>query len=183
MGSVFVDSLKAITPLGGSTPRQDQVAGVTLVENCDVALASVAQRMGAAISGLDLPAVGKSVAGDPFSSFWTGPDQWMVEAPVSSHEDIVPALLPLLDGAVSVTEQSGGWARFDISGAGTISVLERLVMLDLGLMEHGDTARSMLDHIGVFLIRRGAQEFTLYAPRSSATSLHHALLQAMQSVL
>jgi methylglutamate dehydrogenase subunit D len=183
MGSVFVDSLKAITPLGGSTPRQDQVAGVTLMENCDVALASVAQRMGAAISGLELPAVGKSIAGDPFSVFWTAPGQWMVEAPVSSHEDIVPALLQHLDGAVSVTEQSGGWARFDIAGEGTIPVLERLVMLDLEALQPGDATRSTLDHLGVFLIRRGAQEFTLYGPRSSAAALHHALLQAMRSVL
>ena len=88
--------LVAITALGGAEPRVDSVGGVTCTEVPEVALASVAARMGketnaakalATLIDAPTPDVGRW-AGTMVTAFWVGPDQWMVEAPFESHEDL-----------------------------------------------------------------------------------------------
>jgi sarcosine oxidase subunit gamma len=39
----------------------------------------------------------------------------------------------------------------------------------------GSATRTVIEHLGCYLIRRSAGEATLYGPRSSARSLLHAL--------
>ncbi|WP_037307206.1 sarcosine oxidase subunit gamma [Ruegeria halocynthiae] len=183
--------LVAITALGGTEPRMDTVAGVTCSEVPDVALASVAARMGQennvikaleALIETPVPDVGQS-AGAVICAFWAGPDQWMIEAPQDSHEGIATQVKSAVGNAASVTEQTDGWTRFDLSGPNLTAVLELLSSLDLRKATTGSVTRSSIHHIGCFVLFRTPELFSIYGPRSSAGSLHHAILTAMRSAL
>ena len=89
-------NLTVTTALGGTEPRTEQHGPITLSEEPGYALASVAARKGGeratvlAIRRIIGPAAPKPnhAAGDTVTAFWTGPEQWMLEAPYDSHETL-----------------------------------------------------------------------------------------------
>lgn len=179
-----------ITPLGGPHPETRTIGPWTIAERVDVALASLAFRLGraadgaraAAAAGVPLPPPGRVERGKPYGSFWLSPDQWMVEAPFASHEDIVAHLKPLFGPSASITEQTDAWVRFDVTGDGLPRLFERLCNVDLAAAPDGFATRTVIEHLGCYLIRRSAREVTLLGPRSSAQSLFHALGVAARSL-
>ncbi|SDX81102.1 sarcosine oxidase subunit gamma [Ruegeria halocynthiae] len=183
--------LFAITALGGSSPQTDRVGNVTCTESPGVALASVAARSGqepkartalGALIGADAPSVGR-FAGNPVMAFWTGPDQWMVAAPFDTHEELAHLANTQLGDTASVCEQTDAWVRFDLDGDDVLAVMELLCVLDCRKMQAGEAARTAIHHLGCFVICRSSGAFSLYGPRSSAGSLHHAIVAAMKSAL
>jgi sarcosine oxidase subunit gamma len=183
--------LNPITALGHTAPEVDIIGPWTITERADVALASLAVRRGrlgdlqaaAAGAGVPLPAAGASYHGAVYSAFWMTPEMWMVEAPFASHEDIRAHLLPAFGDAASITEQTDAWVRFDLAGADLPRLFERLSNVDLAKAPAGAATRSVMEHLGCYLIKRTDTLVTVYGPRSSAQSLHHALIVAAQSVL
>jgi sarcosine oxidase, subunit gamma len=187
-----VHDLAAITPLGGSTPKTDQIGAIRITEVTDRALASVSCRPGKgqafaeaakALFGAALPGPGMSTTGDPYGLIWTGPDQWFAEAPFGSHEDIARIVKAGLGDTASVTEQTDGWVRFDVEGAPVVDMLERLCPVASRQMKTGAATRTVLEHMGCLVICRAeGARFSILAPRSYAGSLHHALAAAAHSI-
>lgn len=183
--------LKPITALGHDAPEVDTVGPWTISERADVALASLAVRRGrladvqaaAETAGVPLPPVASSLQGDIYGAFWMTPEMWMVEAPFASHEDIRAPLLAAFGEAASITEQTDAWVRFDLSGPGLARVLERLSNFDVAKAPMGAATRTVMEHLGCYLIKRSETLVTVYGPRSSAQSLQHALVVAAKSVL
>ncbi|MBN7785089.1 hypothetical protein JYP51_09170 [Ponticoccus gilvus] len=180
--------LIAITPLGGHEPRRDHHHGQDLIEVTDVALASVAARLGqeaaaaalvAEVTGAEAPAPGRASS----SAFWMGPDQWMVEAPFATQEDLAREIAGKASGVASVTEQTDAWCRFDLKGDRLGDVLERVCNADVRRFTGGEAIRTAIEHLGCFLVVRAPGHFSVIGPRSSAGSLHHALLTGMHSAL
>ncbi|MBV7395970.1 sarcosine oxidase subunit gamma [Mameliella sediminis] len=181
--------LKPLTPLGATDPRVDSIGSVTLTEVTSVALASVAARLGheeaarsalAAFIGGEVPAPSRH-GGGALNAFWTGPDQWMVEAPMDTHEDLAHHLAEVLGADASVTEQTDAWCRFDLSGYELPSIMELLCPVDLRSWQGGEVQRTSIDHLGCFVLNRGPRALSVIGPRSSAGSLHHALMTACKS--
>jgi sarcosine oxidase, subunit gamma len=187
-----VHDLTALTPLGTATPRTDRIGKIRITEVTDRALASVTCRQGQTkafataaktLFGVNLPPPGTSAAGDPWTLIWTGPEQWFAEAPFASHEDIARIVKAGLGDTASVTEQTDGWVRFDVEGAEVVALLERLCPVPSRRMKTGAATRTLLEHMGCFVICRAeAAHFSLIAPRSFAGSLHHALSAAARSI-
>lgn len=183
--------ISALTALAKPAPVVDCFPGLTIRENPDVALASVARRHGyeaefAAASkayfGFDLPAPGKHCEIAPWGAFWTGAEQWFLEAPFVGHEDIAAHIKPALGASASVTEQTDAWGRFDLEGEAVLAVLERLCPLDVRTMKSGVATRSLIEHLGCFVICRAEGIFfSVLCPRSASASLHHALRTAALS--
>ncbi len=184
-------TLNPITALGHDAPQVDVVGPWTITERADVALASLAIRRGrladvqtaAGAAGVPLPKAGSAEQGAIYSAFWMTPDMWMVEAPFASHEDIRAHLLAVFETAASITEQTDAWVRFDLAGPGLQRLMERLSNFDLAQAPEGAATRTVIDHLGCYLIKRADTLITVYGPRSSAQSLHHALIVAAKSVL
>ena len=183
--------LKPVTALGEAAPRVDTIGMITIAENDGVALASVAARLGqeeACAAGLaallgGAPEVGKAILRDPEAGFWMGPDQWMIGAPVSSHEDLAEQLKARLKDAASVTEQTGGWVVFDVTGAKMPDMSEILCNIPIRRMVAGDVQRTMIHQMSCFVIRReAADHIRILGPRASARTLHHALVTAARTV-
>ena len=182
--------LSPITPLGAAKARIDTHGPVTLTEVTDRALASVAARLGreddtiAILTDLlgTAPSAPARLAGERLVAFWTGPDQWMIEAPLVTHGDLAQRLAARSGSAMSMTEQTDAWCRFDLTGEDLSDVFERLCAADTGAFAGGEAQRTAIDHLGCFLICRTPEHISVLGPRSAAGSLHHALLTAMRSV-
>lgn len=179
-------SLSALTPLGASIPKTDQIGTITLTEVTDRALASVTCRTAsmtafhtaAAVIGLTLPQAGHWVDGKQ-AAIWTGVDQWLIDAPYGP--DLAHDLKSVFGDSASITEQSDAWARFDISGAAQVDLLERLCPAPSRRMKVGMATRSTVEHIGCLLIC-DADRFRMMCARSYAGSLHHALTTVADSL-
>lgn len=186
-----LNDMQPITPLGGTAPRTDSHGPVTLAEVTDTALASFASRLGqekaahralGAFVGNDaLPGPGRASVTAPFRVIWIGPEQWMVMAPHDSHEDLAAQLSAAAAGAASITEQNDAWCRFDLKGAGLADVFELLCPINLRACTGGEATRTSIDHLGCLVLVHLPEHITVLGPRSSAGSLHHALLTAMRA--
>ena len=176
--------LKPLTPLGHATPQTDTVGPVTISENTSIALATLATRKGReadvakATNALNIALPGPGRASE--TALWLSPDQWLIEAPFATHEDIVAYLKPAFKDAASVTEQSDAWVRFDLTGPNLHAVFELLCNLDTRAMQPGHATRTVIEHLGCYVTCR-SHGFTILGPRSSAKSLHHALITAAKS--
>lgn len=182
--------LQPITALGGLEPRVDTFAHVTIAENDSLVLASVAARMGFEPQCHDLlktllgavPGPGKAILHDPEAGFWMGPDQWMIGAPKYTHELLADDLKQRFGDAASITEQSGAWVCFDMTGPGMPDVCERLCGVPIRKMQAGDAQRTVIHQLGCFVIRRAdADHLRILGPRASAGTLHNALITAARS--
>lgn len=186
----MAEPLHALTALGHATPHVHDVGPYRIAERFDIALASLAVRKGrdadvataAQAIGLKLPAPARHAPGSPFGAFWVAPGMWFVEAPFSTHEDIVAHLKPAFGVAASITEQTDAWVRFDLSAPDLAPLLERLCNVDFPRVPDGYATRTVIEHLGCYLVRLKAGQAALYGPRSSARSLLHALETAVQAV-
>ncbi|MFT7060613.1 MAG: heterotetrameric sarcosine oxidase gamma subunit [Pseudorhodobacter sp.] len=184
-GRVCVHNLTAITALGGTVPRLETAGNLTLTENPDIALANLAARRGhvsacqqhlAALVNSAVPGPGKAVLHHPEAAFWIGPDQWMVGAPFARHEDLAAQLKTRLGDAALVTDQTVAWVCFDLRGDGIEDVMALLCALNVTAMQTGDASRTVIHHLGCFVIRRDPANWVrILGPRASAGSLHHAI--------
>ena len=176
--------LKPLTPLGQTETQSVTIGPVTIVENVGLALASLATRQGrqadvargAKLLKMVLPPAGRSSD----SALWLGPDQWMIEAPFATHEDIAGYLKATFGDAASITEQTDAWARFDVTGPDLHAMFERLCNLDTRAMKPGCGTRTVIEHLGCYVTCK-AEGLTVLGPRSSAKSLFHALCVAAKS--
>ena len=183
--------LQPLTALGGTTAQTDSFAHITIAENDGLALASVAARLGheaACHKTLKkllgaVPAPGKAVLHDPEAGFWMGPDQWMIGAPRETHELLADTLDALFGKTASVTEQTGAWVCFDVTGLAMPDLCERVCAVPIRKMAAGDAQRTMIHQLGCFVIRReSADHIRILGPRASAGSLHHTLITAAHAV-
>ncbi len=182
--------LAPMTALGASEPRTETIGPVSIVEAPDWALASVAARLGqeatcqtalAKLLGTPAPGVAAHASGPVLSAFWIGPHIWMFEAPYATHPDLAQQVKAACADTASVTDQTGAWVRFELTGRDLPRLMERLCNLDMGAMQAGHARRSVIEHLGCYVIRH-EDSITLYGPRSSAQTLHHALITAARSV-
>lgn len=182
--------LAPMTALGASEPRAHTIGPVTIQERPDWALASVAARLGqevacqtalAGLIGTQLPGIAGHASGSTLAAFWIGPHIWMCEAPYASHPELAGQIKTTCAESASVTDQTGAWVRFDLTGQDLSWLMERLCNLDMNKMQPGQARRSMIEHMGCYVIRH-TDSITIYGPRSSAQSLHHALVTAAKSV-
>ena len=187
----MANPLKSLTPLGHDLPVTETIGPVTITENTGTALASLASRMGreaevvsaAEAAAIPLPGPGSSLSAATYSAIWLGPEQWMIEAPFASHEDITAILKPIFTETASITEQTDAWVRFDLNAPDLPRLFERLCNYDLRKAGVGAATRTVIDHLGCYVIRRAQTEVSILGPRSSAHSLHHALTTAAKALL
>ena len=175
--------LKSLTALGHDIPQVFEIGPYRIAERFDVALASLASRKGrekdvtkiAKTKMVRLPPPSSAAAGKTYGAFWLSTEQWMIEAPFADHEDIAAHLKSIFVDAASITEQTDAWVRFDVSAPHLQPLFEKLCNVDIATTPIGFATRTVIDHLGCYVIKRAKAEVTIYGPRSSATSLLHML--------
>ncbi|WP_029063262.1 sarcosine oxidase subunit gamma family protein [Labrenzia sp. DG1229] len=177
--------------LGPGAADRIEVGSYGIEENISIAIASVASRSCRSkdvravlrqILKCDAPEAGAFVVGGGYRAFWTGPDQWMMLAEHENHELLASELKERLGETASVTEQNDGWVCLDVTGDNLPVVFERLTVADVWKLESGSAVRTVIEHIGCFLICvEQDRHYRLLAGRSFAKSFHHAILTALRS--
>lgn len=187
--SVNVHDLAPITAFGLAEPTVFATQSCQLTERPDIALASVAARLGLEGSfrsvitdllGVEAPEPAAWLASDIYSAFWMGPDQWMFSADFSYMEDIAARLKVSFGETASITEQTDGWVAFDLSGE-VEAVLELVCNVDMRTRSEGYVTRVSIHHTSCFLLIEASDRVRFYAPRASAGSVCHGISQAMTS--
>ena len=172
--------LHPICALGGAAPQSARFGALSLRENPDLALASVAHLRGGQ-SDLPRPGPGLWQQDDGIAAFWTGPDQWMIEGAGLAASDFAATVAARAPGC-AVTEQTDGFVAFEItsdSGAAPIrTLLEKLVNIDAQGFGPGRASRTGLHHMSIFIIRRAEHHLAVLGMRSAAGTIWHALTQA-----
>lgn len=89
-----------------------------------------------------------------------------------------------LAGIAALTDQSDGWAALILEGAGAEAVLARLIPLDLRVpaFRVDASARTLLGHMPVLIVRVGATAFEIRVFRSMARTAVHEISGAMGAV-
>ena len=183
--------LEAEPLLGGF---QESFDDTELSEATELAIVSIAipldgeQAFKAALSkafGIGIPSPGQSVlSADGKTRFlWTGQDQLfaLFEAP---SPRAAADLGDKLGNAVYVTLQSDNWVALRISGRHARAALERICPIDLdpSAFPEGCAARTVMEHMGAFILRDGADSFVLLSASSSAQSFLHAVKTSIENV-
>jgi len=171
-------------PLGGYARPFD---GTTLSEVTGLALVSVATPLGGdarlheALSnayGASYPAPGTSSLSADGTVRFLGlqRDQVFTLFP-HDGDDAAESVAARLGDAAYFTDQSDGWAMLRLSGEQSHAALERICMLDLAPDRFvvGAVARTLMEHLGVILLREDTDTFLLMSARSSARSFLHAV--------
>ncbi len=94
------------------------------------------------------------------------------------------SLIHDMGSAMTITDQSDSWVTLELSGERCLDVLERICPIDLHpqVFVDGAVARTVMEHLGVILIRHD-NRFLLLGARSSADSFVHALTVSAKFVL
>jgi sarcosine oxidase, subunit gamma len=107
----------------------------------------------------------------------------MVTAPFASHEDISGLVKAAAGDTASVTEQTDGWVRFELEGPRVNEMFERLCAIDVRTMQGGQATRTVIEHLGAFVLcQTTGRAFSVLTMRSAAASMHHALVTAAKSL-
>jgi len=190
-GSVPSLQLTAEPLLGGF---EERFGGTDLVELTDLAIVSIAIPLGgdaalaAALSktyGTDMPAPGRSVIStDGQTRFlWTARDQLFALFEDGSPNAAADVKKNLGDTGY-VTLQSDNWVALRLSGEKARDALERICPIDLHptTFAEGHVARTMMEHMGVFILRDDLNAFLLLSASSSAETFLHAVKTSVQNV-
>lgn len=176
-----------------ATDQSAQTIGaITIAENTSVALASVGLRAShqsetrtklETFLGAPLAQAGHASGDAGLHAMWIAPDMWMFGADNAARFGLAVELKTVAVEGASITDQSGAWVCFDLEGEGVLRVMERLCNIDFGKMKSNDATRSLIEHLGCFVLcRNPATSYRVIGPRSSAKSLLHALISAAHAV-
>jgi methylglutamate dehydrogenase subunit D len=156
-----VSDLSPTRLVPGRSGRTGGPAGLVVRECVGMRSASLIARRGQAQRASDaalaafgaaLPATPRAVTGRGVTFIWTGPAQWLAEAPVAV-EDIEAQLASAFGGLVSVTEQSDSRVVLELGGPKVRAVLAKGLPIDLHPQRFasGDVAVTAVAHISVQL--------------------------------
>lgn len=112
----------------------------------------------------------------------TGPGIWLL-----MEETVGPGwaakITQLLAGISSVTDQSSGYALFEVAGPAARALLQSGLSIDMNpsAFPEGRAATSVIEHIGVILWCVGPEIFHLATFRSYATDFHRWLAAAAKA--
>ena len=146
-----------------------QVTSIALFPGQDKALTKALKPM-----GFSIPKVGEMQTKDGTMLVWTGRDQAF----------LIGTACPDLGAAAAVTDQSGGWAAFTLTGPAAADALMRYVPMDLraAAFKPGSVLRTPLYHMSMILLRTGDQAFTIMVFRSMARTAWHEIDVALKSL-
>ena len=86
--------------------------------------------------------------------------------------------------ALYLTDQTDVWSGLEVSGPLALAALERICPIDLhdDAFAIGDAARTVMEYLGVLIIRTDDEAYLLLSASSSAGSFLHMLETSIRNV-
>ena len=173
-------TLTATPLLGGAII---QIGTNRIRERDDLAIVSIATPLGGEDAlakalkkhwSLDVPEPTRSTNSGNTRAIRSGQDQMLLVFPHDTP-DAEPHVQGKLGGTGYTTDQTDSWVVLEISGPDTMAAMERLCPLDLVSFEVDDAGRTVMEHMGAFIVKTGDDRFLLMSASSSAQSFLHAV--------
>lgn len=183
--------LEAISPLGDfdetiNSVRIREIAGFGLIALAvpmggEKAFATALKKE----TGCALPEPGHftSNSGKGVLLIWTQRDQvFLFNGDETPMQEI--SLREKFATRAYVTDQSDGWAVLEVSGERALEALERICPINLNpaVFYEGMAARTVMEHLGVLILRTASDKWLLLSARSSALSFLHAVTQSAKNL-
>ena len=151
---------------------------VVITERQDMSLASILARRGASGSaigraiGIDMPVGPRSAFGEDLTVIGSGPETWLACRP-NAPSNWCAAMEQGLAGLASVSDQSGAYRMFRVTGADARTLLQRGVAIDLdrSVFVAGSVAFAAIAHLDIILsCREDGESYEVAIYRSYAES-------------
>ena len=111
-------------------------------------------------------------------SIWLRVDSYFVVTK-ESYNDVINAFHEV----ASVTDQTGGWKALNLEGKLSISMLEKLLTLDLDLFRKDKAVRASINKINcIILCNKQSEIYTIYCPSSFLESMKTRLIDLVNLV-
>ena len=85
------------------------------------------------------------------------------------------------ENLASITDQTGGWLLFKVSGKGSLSLFEKLITINLDNFSEGQVIRTSLNKINCFVLcKKKAQTYYIICPVSFSDTMKLRLIQLIE---
>ena len=130
------------------------------------------------IFALDLPEIGTFTLNKNSKTIWLRVNSYFVFTK-KSYNDVINAF----HDVASVTDQTGGWSALNLEGKLSISMLEKLLTLDLDLFTKEKAVRASINKINcLILCNKQSEVYTIYCPSSFLESMKTRLTDLVNLV-
>ena len=90
-------------------------------------------------------------------------------------------LTSTFDDLASITDQTGGWLSFKISGKGSIHLFEKLITINLENFNAGNVTRTSMSNINCFVFcKKKAETYYIICPVSFSNAMKSRLIQLIE---
>ena len=85
------------------------------------------------------------------------------------------------ENLASISDQTGGWLLFKVSGKGSLSLFEKLITINLDNFSEGQTIRTSLNKINCFVLcKKKAETYYIICPVSFSNTMKLRLIKLIE---
>ena len=121
--------------------------------------------------GFFVPEIAKFKLNDNSIALWSRTKSYIILTDFNLDD-----LTSTFDGLASITDQTGGWLSFKISGKGSIHLFEKLITINLENFNEGNVIRTSVSKINCFVLcKKKAETYYIICPISFYISMSERL--------
>ena len=121
--------------------------------------------------GFTVPEIAKFKLNDNSIALWSRTKSYIILTDFNLDD-----LTSTFDGLASITDQTGGWLSFKISGKGSIYLFEKLITINLENFNEGNVIRTSISKINCFVLcKKKAETYYIICPISFYISMSERL--------
>ena len=126
--------------------------------------------------GFTVPEIAKFKLNDNSIALWSRTKSYIILTDFNLDD-----LTFTFDGLASITDQTGGWLSFKISGKGSIYLFEKLITINLENFNEGNVIRTSISKINCFVFCRKKDEtYYIICPVSFSNAMRSRLIQLIE---
>ena len=126
--------------------------------------------------GFTVPEIAKFKLNDNSIALWSRTKSYIILTDFNLDN-----LTSTFDGLASITDQTGGWLSFKISGKGSIHLFEKLITVNLENFNEGNVIRTSISKINSFVLCKNKdQTYYIICPVSFSNSMRTRLIQLIE---
>jgi len=126
--------------------------------------------------GFTVPEIAKFKLNDNSIALWSRTKSYIILTDFNLDD-----LTFTFDGLASITDQTGGWLSFKISGKGSIYLFEKLITINSENFNEGNVIRTSISKINCFVFCRKKDEtYYIICPVSFSNAMKSRLIQLIE---
>ena len=126
--------------------------------------------------GFTVPEIAKFKLNDNSIALWLRTKSYIILTDFNLDD-----LTSTFDGLASITDQTGGWLSFKISGKGSIHLFEKLITINLENFNAGNVTRTSISNINCFVFcKKKAETYYIICPVSFSNAMKSRLIQLIE---